>query len=370
MRQPKRLVLLGGGHAHVHVLKALSQQRLSDVVVTLISPFDRQVYSGMLPGWIAGHYDLPQCVLPLKPLADAANVVFRQVAATGIDTDRKQVHCADGERVDFDVLSIDVGSAPHYAGINGAANHAIAIRPIENFIEHVAGILAGTNANLHSPTRIAVVGAGAGGVELALALRHRGPHLKVSLISAANTLPGNVASRVAAALHRANVTLYAGVAATDINRDNVTLADGRVIESDKTIVALGAAAPQWLATTGLACDKNGYLITNEFLQSVSHEFAFAAGDCASIDGHPRPKSGVYAVRAGPPLFTNLRASLSGEPLTRYVPQPRSLYLISTGDQYAIGSWGSFSWEGKWVWRWKDRIDRAFMAKYRNDAMSA
>ncbi len=364
MNPPKRLVLLGGGHAHVHVLKALSEQPLPNVGVTLISPFDRQVYSGMLPGWIAGHYAIEQCVLPLRPLANAANVVFHQLAATGIDTHRKQVLCANGERVDFDVLSIDVGSAPHYAAINGAVNHALAIRPIENFIQQITTLVGDFDTEQASSLRVTVIGAGAGGVEIALALRHRRPQLQVSLVSAANTLPGRVAPRVANALNQAGVAVYTGVAATDIGANTVTLADGRVIESDKTIVALGAAAPAWLAATGLACDKGGYLVTNEYLQSDSHDFVFAAGDCASIESHPRPKSGVYAVRAGPPLFDNLRAALSGHALKRYVPQARSLYLISTGAKHAIGSWGGFSWEGAWVWRWKDRIDRAFMAKYR------
>jgi pyridine nucleotide-disulfide oxidoreductase family protein len=363
MNRLKRLVLLGGGHAHVHVLNALSKNRLPNVSITLISPFDRQVYSGMLPGWIAGHYDIEQCVLPLKPLARAADAHYLQTAATKIDATRKQILCANGDLVEFDVLSIDIGSAPQYAAIVGAADHAIAIRPIETFIEHMTTLVE-VRQRRATPMHITVIGAGAGGVEVALALKHRRAELQVSLVSGANTLPGNIAPRIANALNRAGVAVFAGSPAIEIGPNNVTLADDRVIESEQTIVALGASAPSWLAMTGLACDPSAYLVTNNFLQSISHEFVFAAGDCASIEAYPRPKSGVYAVRAGPPLEQNLRAALTSRPLTRYVPQTRSLYLISTGNKYAIGSWGRVSWEGEWVWRWKDRIDRTFMAKYR------
>jgi len=367
----KQLVLLGGGHAHVHVLKTLITQPLHDVEVTLITPYARQVYSGMLPGWVAGHYDIEECVIPLAPLAAAAGVRFVQSAATGIASDTGHVECDNGERIGFDVLSIDSGSVASVAGIPGARDYATAIRPIERFIDVITTLKSHMSMHRGAAIRITVVGAGAGGVEVALALQFAGrrdggsgPACAVTLVSAANTLPGSVGPRIERALDAAGVTLLSGVAATSIDQHVVTLANGTAVAADEVIVALGAAAAAWPSQSGLACDAQGYIVTNRYLQSISHPAVFAAGDCATMRDFHRPKSGVYAVRAGPPLAANLRRALNEEPLAPYAPQTRSLYLISTGRQHAIGSWGPLSWEGAWVWRWKDRIDRAFMAKYR------
>ena len=193
----KRLVLLGGGHAHVFVLKSLSllaPQPFDGVEVTLISPNARQFYSGMLPGWVAGHYAIEQCVIPLAPLAARADVRFLQTAATGIDFARNTIRCEDGQEITFDLLSIDTGPVAKLDIVPGLAEHAIAIRPIESFIESFVK-LASKVEERHARgerTRVVFVGAGAGGVELALAMQHRfrNQSVGVSLISAANTLPG------------------------------------------------------------------------------------------------------------------------------------------------------------------------------------
>jgi pyridine nucleotide-disulfide oxidoreductase family protein len=362
----KRLLLLGGGHAHVHVLKQLADQTVDGVEVVLLTPAERQVYSGMLPGWIAGHYQVEECVIPLRPLAARASVRFVESAAVNLDLQQNRVTAADGQTVDFDLLSIDTGSVTHFGGLRGASEHAVAIRPIETFIDRLVELKRAMSEGRIK--NVAVIGAGAGGVEIAMALQHAVTigtwDVTLHLVSAANTLPGSVAPKIAAALERARVKLYLGVAANSVEDGGITLVDGTRIASDFTIVALGAAAAQWPKNAGLACDAGGYIRVNHFLQSVSHTHVFAAGDCASMEGLSRPKSGVYAVRAGPPLATNLRRALTGKPLEAYTPQSRSLYLISTGGKHAIGSWGGLAWQGDWVWRWKDRIDRAFIAKYR------
>ena len=353
----KRLVLLGGGHAHVHVLRSLAVRPIADVQVHLVTPFSRQVYSGMLPGWIAGHYLLDECVIPLPPLVHAAQARSHAASALRIDADRRAVHCTDGSVLPYDVLSIDVGSAPHDAGIEGADTSALPIRPLENFIAHVSALKAAP------PPRLALLGAGAAGVELALALRHGLRTTDVALISAANTLPGHTASRVLRALKRANVTLIAGQPAVHVDAAGIHLADGHLVGADVIVTALGPRAPRWLKESGLACDDDGYLMVDDCLRSVSHADIFAAGDCASRPDAPRPKSGVYAVRAGPPLAENLRRALSGVPLKSYFPQRHALYLLATGPRHAIGTWGPFAWEGAWTWHWKDRIDRAFIRRY-------
>lgn len=372
----KRLVLLGGGHAHVHVLNELAASvRASTaheaVDVTLISPYASQVYSGMLPGWIAGHYELAQCRIPLAPLAARAKARFLKTRAVGIDFERNLVACENGEHVAFDALSIDTGPVADLSHLPGAQEHAIAVRPIEAFIdayESIAANLARRRSDpaaMRMPARIVFVGAGAGGVELAMAMKHafRDVNLGVTLVSAENSLPGRAGPRVARHLRDQGIALIAGQAATAVEARGVRLASGGVIEADHVFVATGAAAATWPRCSGLVCDQAGFILVNDRLQSVSHANVFAAGDCATMEHFPRPKSGVYAVRAGPPLMENLRRFLRGEPLAPYHPQKRSLYLLSTGRRHAIAVWGGFSWEGGWVWRWKDGIDRRFVAKY-------
>jgi pyridine nucleotide-disulfide oxidoreductase family protein len=359
----KRLLLLGAGHAHVHVLKTLGETALPHVDVTLVTPYPRQVYSGMLPGWIAGHYQIDECVIPIAPLAQRAGVTLHISAADAIDVTGNVVTCANGKKIGFDAVSIDTGPVANLSMISGASEHAIALRPIEKFIEAMTTLkvrIGQSRVRMH----IVFVGAGAGGVEVALALQHAfGARVAITLISAANTLPGSVGPRLARIMLARGVRVLAGVAAARIGDDGVHLANGELVKADAVIAATGASAAIWPRESALACDPAGFIVINEYLQSISHPHVFAAGDCATMQNISRPKSGVYAVKAGPPLAENLRRYLAGESLTTYTPQARSLYLISTGNKHAIGSWGNFTWAGDWVWRWKDKIDRGFMAKY-------
>jgi selenide,water dikinase len=118
-----------------------------------------------------------------------------------------------------------------------------------------------------------------------------------------------------------------------------------------------------LRDTGLTLDPRGFIRVGRTLQSISHPDVFAVGDVASLDGYDLPKSGVYAVRSGPALAANIRHLLRGEALSRHRPQKDAMYLISTGDEHAIGTRNGVTFAGNWVWRWKDRIDRRFMQKF-------
>ena len=361
----KQLVLLGGGHAHVHCVSSFIEKRLEDVKVTLISPFARQVYSGMLPGWIAGHYAIDECVIPLPPLAVKAGISFEQSAASGLDLERRVVHCENGAEIPYDILSIDSGPLADLSQLPGAAQHALAVRPIECFIEGWEA--ARRQLMARAGGRIVMVGAGAAGVELALAMQHAFDQAKIKLdftiASAADTLPHGVAKRLMRVLRERNIRVLVNTPAQRIEAAKVIVPGGE-LEADLVIVSTGTAAAAWPRAAGLKTDERGFILTNKYLQSLSHANVFAAGDCATMAEHVRPKSGVYAVRAGAPLTKNLRHALAGEALDSYTPQRNSLYLISAGNQYAIASWGNFTLEGAWVWRWKDSIDRNFVARYR------
>lgn len=369
----KRLLLAGGGHSHVFVLDALARAPAADVEVTLVSPFDRQVYSGMLPGWIAGHYAIEQCVIPLAPLAERARARFVQAHVARLDLDNRIAFTEASEPLPFDVISIATGPVMDLDAIPGLREHAIALRPIEVMIQAWPRLVAQLEARAEAgedAATLTVIGGGAGGVELALAIAHRFRTAcvpaRVQLVTGKPgllpTLNEGVRRRIARLAPARGVRLIEDDAA-EITRHTVLLADGGEIVSDVTIAAIGAAAAEWPRAAGLAVDERGFIAVDERLQSISHPFVFAAGDCASMVGHPRPKSGVYAVRAGPPLAHNLLRYLAGGRLRRWRPQRVALYLISTGPQHAIASWDGLSAEGRWVWRWKDRIDRGFVARY-------
>jgi pyridine nucleotide-disulfide oxidoreductase family protein len=377
----KRLVLLGGGHAHVHVLQALARERLAGVEVVLVTPFLRQMYSGMVPGLVAGHYTADQCAIPLAPLAQAAGVRLVEGAAVGLDAAARRVPLAGGEALHYDLLSLDTGAVMDRERLPGAREHGLFVRPIEHFVARLEGLLQGA---AQSGLDIAVIGGGAAGVELALGLRHRltaqgtagsadKPAARITLVTGG---PVPLAGYPAGVIRRMQRVLAArGVAVvrdtcTAVEASALVLGIGARLACQAAVIATGAEAPAWLAGSGLALDERGFVLTGMTLQSVSHPEVFAAGDVATRADAPHAKSGVYAVRAGPPLALNLRRFLAGAELQPHRPQQRTLNLISCGDKVAIAAWGGWSAQGRWVWWWKDRIDRSFVARYSAPAAAA
>ena len=360
----KRLVLVGGGHTHLHVLEALAAQPMPAAEVTLVSPFPGTVYSGMVPGLIAGHYAAPDGLIPLAPLADRARVTRIESAAVALDAAARRLTLADGRDLAYDVLSIDSGAAMDRDGIPGAREHALFVRPIEHFIRLAEPLFALAAERVLS---LVVVGGGAGGVELAMALQHRlGERARVSLVTGGTPpLPDHppaAARRALQALRRARVTVLADSCA-EITARHVVLGRGTRLECDAPVLAIGSSAPPWLRDSGLALDERGFVATGPTLQSRSHPEVFAAGDVATRTDAPHPRSGVYAVRAGPPLALNLRRFVAAGALEPWHPQKRALALLSCGSRRAIAIWGEWAIEGRWVWWWKDRIDRRFVARF-------
>ena len=366
----RRLLLIGGGHAHVYVLDELARSPYPDCQVTLISPYPRQIYSGMLPGWIAGHYSIEQCAIPISLLARRAGIRFVQSACIELDSELKQVRCANGESIPFDIASIDCGPVVDLGFACGAREFALPIRPIEGFVAAWPGFLERAR-QATSGFKLSIVGDGAAGTELAFAIQQR--FALEQLVNAQVTLIGNNALPLSGLPERLRNTAVALLKQRGIsclaNRRAIEFHPGRVIFSDATSLACdasllvtGAAAPIWPSASGLACDENGFVRVTPTLQSTSHPFVFAAGDVAAY-AESRPKSGVFAVRAGPLLADNLRSALTGKTMQRWAPQSKALYLISTGKHHALAAWGPFSSSGDWVWRWKDRIDRRFMQRF-------
>lgn len=366
----KRLVLAGGGHAHLHVLKSLAMKPWQDVEIVLVSPYRRQIYSGMVPGWMAGHYRLEQCAAALEPLLAAAGVRFVQDSVVGIDAGQRVVRTGAAGDIDYDVLSLDTGAQVDVSCLAATGARLLSIRPLEAFV-------AGWEAQLEKSIRqggaaVAVVGGGAAGVELALAAHYRltqqlrAAAVQVTLVAGRGLLPGHGASvvaRVTKTLARSGICVingYAAGAATGLQLDS-----GQLVPADCVIAATGVQPASWLAESGLALAGDGFVAVGDGQQNTSHREVFAAGDVASRIDAPHAKSGVYAVRAGPALAENLQRALEGLAPMPYQPQKRSLYLLATGPRHAIVSWGGLSAGGYWAWRWKDWLDRGFMRQYEN-----
>ena len=366
----RRLVLLGGGHAQLAVLASLAERSMAACEVRLVTPYRRQIYSGMLPGWIAGHYPIAACAIALDALAARGGVAFHHAAAVAIDPLKQSLRCDDGTELHFDLLSIDTGPVAAIADLPGSVQNALPIRPIEGFVaawpklvERMRG--AGRRFDL------VILGAGAAGVELAFAIRHRvmtegWSHVRLTVLGSDPLplvgSPEKLRRQVAGLLARRGIGWVGGRKAERIEPNRIHLAHSEAIDFDECLVATGAAAPAWPRAAGMATDDRGFVRVSRTLQSLSHPQIFAAGDIAAY-AQARPKSGVFAVRAGPTLAHNLRARCEGRALGEWHPQPHALYLISTGDRHAFASWGHWAWHGRWVWNWKDRIDRRFMRRY-------
>jgi selenide,water dikinase len=366
----KRLLLLGGGHAHVFVMRAFGRSQTNDVRVTLISRTRFTPYSGMLPGVLAGLHTFEASHIDLAWLARSTGCEFIEAEATRLRPEEREVTCGDDRVFGYDVLSVDTGSTPALRGTKGAREHALPVKPVDRFLADWRRIE--TRAAAGEPLRIAVVGGGAGGVELVLSLQHRlqaglAASIQFMLVTdQPDILPTHnrkVRRIFRDVLARRHVEVLVDHKVIRVEPNTLHCANGSSLDADSFVWVTTAEAPEWIAASGLDTDARGFIAVNDFLQSISHPDVFAAGDVATMVNHPRPKSGVYAVRQGPPLAHNLRQALAAKKLAGYTPQRAALALIGTGDRNAVASWHELAAQGKWVWRWKNFIDRRWLRDY-------
>ncbi len=358
------LVLLGGGHAQVEVLRRFARRPEPGVRLTLIAREPRSLYSGLLPAVIRGACTADDAAIDLAPLAARAGARRVVAAAVAIDLAARRVALADGTAVGFDLLSIDIGGLPRLPA-GAAGEGTIAVKPIGRFLDRLARL----DAALPAGGRIAVVGDGAGGTELALALARRfAGRARILLVGAAAAplpeAPARARRIVTAALAAAGVAMRAGVRAETLSEGRLALSDGTAEPVVAAIWATGVVGPALLAAAGLACDADGCVQVDTGLRSVSHPSVFAAGDCAAILGAPRPKAGVWAVHAGPVLAANLRRALRGQAPRPWRPQLRALAILGLGDGRAVAWRGGCSLAGRGVAWWKAWLDRRWIATYR------
>ncbi|MGF1519029.1 MAG: FAD-dependent oxidoreductase, partial [Nodosilinea sp.] len=380
------VVLVGGGHTHALVLRRWGMAPIPGVRLTLITDLVDTPYSGMLPSYVAGRYSFDEAHIDLRPLARFAQCRLVVDRAVGVDTARQRVQCAHHPAIAYDVLSIDTGSTPGTVAVPGAAEYAIAAKPVPTLLQQWQAFLETVAANPQKPIALAVVGGGVGGVELTIGLHER----LVKLLSDLGRPPshltlhlfhrgGELATErnrwtrrwLEKVLRSRGIQLYLSDAVEEISLDDATgqrvvrSESGVRVKCDRVFWVTSASAPDWLQNSGLSLTDQGFIALGDTLQTLSHPNVFAAGDVATMVHHPRPKAGVFAVRQGPPLTENLRRYVQGQPLKPFCPQKQFLTLIETGDGQAIASRGPFALETALAHRWKDHIDRKFMARFRD-----
>jgi selenide,water dikinase len=371
----REVVLLGVGHTNAYVLKQWRMEPLAGARLTCISDFALATYSGMLPGTLAGLYPPERMQIDLVRLCAAAGARLICARVTGLDLEGRQVLLADRPAVPFDVLSIGIGSVPRRDVPVENERLVLPIKPMQTFLPRLRQRLEELLAEGRQELRVAVVGGGAGGVEIAFCLPH---YLRCHFPQAACRLavidrresllsgsPRQTARLAERELRRRGVELLLGRGVARVEGARLVMDNGSLRDIDLAIWATSAAAPPLLSTLGLPTDEQGFLLTRPTLQTVADAPVFAVGDSGSVAGHPRPKAGVYAVRQGPVLWDNLRRLLRGEPLRPYVPQRGFLSLLAMGDGQAILSYKGLTARGRWCWRLKDRIDSRFMDMYQD-----
>ncbi|MDB2444872.1 selenide, water dikinase SelD [Gammaproteobacteria bacterium] len=378
----KHLVLIGGGHSHLAVLKRLGMDPLPGLTVTVITAEVVIPYSGALPNYISGHSSIDEMQLDLRPLVQFAGARLIEQAVTSIDFENCLISLDNRPVMDFDFISINIGSKPNITKIAGASANAIPVKPLNYFIKQWDSILpmvvkqavGGTKCNF------VIIGGGPASVELAFAIHKRlTTELKtkknlqellcISVITAETRLLARhnlKASRIVhTELEKYGVKIIVRERIENIEKNRVTSTTGKTYHSDVCIVATGASMQAWPNDDGLQCDPSGFIQVNNFLQSVSHSHVFASGDAASIMGTDLPKSGVYAVRQGKPLAENIYRYITGRKLRAYKPQNHALALLSMSNKRAIATRGPLVMKNKGAWMLKNIIDRKFLDKYTN-----
>jgi len=356
------IVFVGGGHSHALVLRQWAMNPLPGVRLTLVSRDVLTPYSGMLPGYMAGHYSFEDIHIDLLRLCSWAGVRFIKAEMTGIDLAEKTLQLSNRPDIGYDYLSLDTGSTPTLE-IPGAKDYATPVKPVHSFLERWDSV------QNRDPKNLGVVGAGAGGFELIMAMAHRMKNQPIKLHwflrsdSPMSDRPENVGAAALERAHAAGIDVHTKFDVKEVADGVVRSTDGRAQTFDDLLWCTAASSPDWPAEAGLATDMRGFVATKSTLQSTSHAEVFATGDIGTQVETPSAKAGVFAVRQAPVLFHNLRALVLKRGLKNYKPQADFLSLVSTGDKYAIGSRSGVTFKGSWVWKLKDHIDQTFMNKF-------
>ena len=364
------LVLVGGGHANIQVLKSFGMRPIAGLRISLISDVINAPYSGMLPGFVAGEYNHDEMHINLIRLANFANARFIRSKITSIDNINRRIHFEGRPEISYDLISVNTGITPDFGDIKGAREHCIAVKPISHFLSYLPQV----DTTVTSPTdTIAIIGSGAAGIELAFAFRARFNKKNVSpkiiIIGATDrffpNLPKKCHISICEQCKQADIEVRLGDPVVEVSDKVVTLNSGFKLAAEQTFLVTGAKPSEWLKYSSLNLTSDGYIEVNSTYQSISDKRVFAGGDIAKIKNQPRPRSGVFAVRAGPILAENLRLALNGLALKPNKQQSRYLSLIMLSNGRVMATWDRMYIFAKWLWPVKKWIDQKFISNFSN-----
>ncbi|WP_235034411.1 FAD-dependent oxidoreductase [Roseiconus lacunae] len=365
----QQIVLLGIGHTNAHLVKQWADSSIDNCDLVCVSQFAESTYSGMLPGTLGGQFSDQAMRIDLRALVESVGARLVIDETVGLDTESRQLHLSKLEGLRYDVLAIGVGSMPKGHQQFSGQPHVVPIKPMQTFLTRLDR--ARNNYANSGEATICVVGGGVAGVEISLCLRQ---HLqranvrsKICIVSSGDRIAGGLCKRslrrLEKLLRQRSIDVVTGQSVVGVDRHGLDTRSGEHIASDVVIWATGAEPPSVLSRLGLQTDADGFIATLPTLQAVSDRRVFAVGDCGTIIDHPCPKAGVYAVRQGPVLWSNVRAVLNDEPLTEFRPQQGFLKLLNTGDDRALLDYGQFSVHARWCLTLKNYIDRSFVQDY-------
>ncbi len=357
---------MGGGHSHSVLLRAVAAKGIDSVSITLISSTRFATYSGMLPGVISGDYPSSAMTIDLQALCQRAGACFIEATIRHIDAERQILRLADGRQYHYDIASIDIGSQSDVECIAGS-HYATPVKPIDDMLESVAQIEQRLIANPKLSMTLSVVGAGAAGVELILALacRFKDFNIDFRLVSKGSSLlsgyPVSLQKIMVQRLRNSGITLVTHTTVSNVSETAIHSTAGKTLASDITFLCTPAVGALWLRYCGLPLTEKNFIRVNQYLQVEGFPTLFAAGDICHFSPKPLAKAGVYAVKMADTLLENITKLVCDKPLAVYKPQHNFLSLLACGDRYAIGCKWGLTFYGGWVWRLKNHIDQRFMA---------
>ncbi|MGS2742701.1 FAD-dependent oxidoreductase [Halomonas sp. LS-001] len=370
----KKLLLIGAGHAHAFVLEAFARRPDPTIAITVVSDSALAAYSGSVPAWLAGECTLRETQIDVAALCQQAGATLIQSPVVALDHPARQVTLANGEVHDFDVASFNIGSTLTQPDVQGEQPpYLLAMRPLSSLHHRWQALQERINAlPADSTQQVVSVGGGAASCETLMSvlaqLRKERPDIDwhghllsaaPTLLSDAGWLPRQLTAR---ALKRAGIQVHHERRGKALVDGGVLDHQGALLPADIVLWATGAVGHRWLSDTSLPLDEKRFIAIDPTMTIAGTQHLFAAGDCAHFSP-PLPKAGVYAVRQGPVLAENLRAACHSHALTTWQPPKHVLALIGTGDGHAIASRGPIGFSGKWVWKWKKRIDARFIARF-------
>ena len=374
----KRLILVGGGHAHLHILQQVAKQPFPHLQIYFISNSFYKTYEEMLPGYIAGHFSFAESHIDLVALANGSGIKFIHNSLKKIDSFEKVIVLDNGVKIYYDLLSLNLGSRMKLPKQIFPAM-AISVKPHVQFLKNLDQLISEI---IQKPKiyQLAIVGAEMNALEIALAIQHRIleelykivkalESFQITIFTNKNKIISQFNSRTrnifTTLLKKKGITVYPNQTVTSVGKNSLICSNKDVFTADKVLFCTQSTSYQWLQDSNLKLDEDGFICVNDYFQSVSSADIFAVGDIMSMKNQKIYKTASSSMKQGKILYKNIRNYLEGKPLKKYTPQKFYPSLVSAGDKYAVLVGKYFSIKGCLIWNLKKILDKQILRKYSN-----